>query len=353
MRRLITVIVIAFCLGAVIGLGVLIATQPTGPRTETSGTALIGGPFTLTNQDGERVTEKDFEGKHSLVFFGFTHCPDICPAELQVIAEALDQLGDKADEVTPIFVTVDPARDTPQALKSYLSNFGDQFVGLTGSEEEIARIVGAEEREAEAAQKRFTEAADKAGVSHSWITGEGDASDVLLQAARLQDLVVVEQSTPGADLLWGPAVQMALSGYPTLVVPKGWTAPVARKHALVAWNSSVQAAAALRKAMPLLTETEEVTLLMGPSQETLPYTLRVPAPDPLAYLKRHGINAVTYDKEITGGDAGAKILKVASEKGADLLVMGAFGRSRFREWVLGGATRHIMANTEIPTLMAH
>lgn len=224
---------------------------------------------------------------------------------------------------------------------------------MNPSEEEVARIVGAEEREAEAAQKRFTEAADKAGVSHSWITGEGDASDVLLQAARLQDLVVVEQSTPGSDLLWGPAVQMALSGYPTLVVPKGWNAPVARKHALVAWNGSVQAAAALRKAMPLLTETEEVTLLMGPSQETLPYTLRVPAPDPLAYLKRHGINAVAYDKQITGGDAGAKILKVASEKGADLLVMGAFGRSRFREWVLGGATRHIMANTEIPTLMAH
>jgi protein SCO1/2 len=140
MRRLITVIVIAFCLGAVIGLGVLIATQPTGPKTQTSGTALIGGPFTLTNQDGKRVTEKDFKGKHSLVFFGFTHCPDICPAELQVISEALDQLGDKADEVTPIFVTVDPARDTPEALKTYLSNFGDQFVGLTGSEEEIAKV---------------------------------------------------------------------------------------------------------------------------------------------------------------------------------------------------------------------
>ncbi|MFD0988050.1 SCO family protein [Methyloligella solikamskensis] len=140
MRRLITVVVIAFCLGAVIGLGVLIATQPTGPRTETTGTALIGGPFTLTNQDGERVTEEDFRGKHMLVFFGFTHCPDICPAELQVIAEALDQLGDEADEVTPIFVSVDPERDTPAALKSYLSNFGDRFVGLTGSEEEIAKV---------------------------------------------------------------------------------------------------------------------------------------------------------------------------------------------------------------------
>ncbi|XSG81533.1 MAG: SCO family protein [Methyloligella sp. ZOD6] len=140
MRRLITVIVIAFCLGAVLGLGFLIANQPAGPRTETSGTALIGGPFTLTNQNGERVTEKDFQGKHMLVFFGFTHCPDICPAELQVIAEAMDQLGGKADEVTPVFVSVDPGRDTPEALKSYLSNFGDDFVGLTGSDEEIAAV---------------------------------------------------------------------------------------------------------------------------------------------------------------------------------------------------------------------
>lgn len=224
---------------------------------------------------------------------------------------------------------------------------------MNPSQEEMDKIVGAEEREAENAEKRFTEAADAASVTHSWIIGEGDAADVLLQAARLQDLVVVEQSTPGADLLWGPAVQMALSGYPTLVVPKGWNAPIARNHVIVAWNGSAQAAAALRKAMPLLKSAAEVTLLIGPSQETLPYTLRVPAADPLAYLKRHGIKATAYDKEIAAGDAGAEILRIAGEKNADLIVMGAFGRSRFREWVLGGATRHVMANAKIPALMAH
>ncbi|MFD0986596.1 universal stress protein [Methyloligella solikamskensis] len=224
---------------------------------------------------------------------------------------------------------------------------------MNPSEEEIAKVSDAEAREAKAAEKRFTEAADAAGVTHSWMIGEGDSADVLLQACRLQDLVVVEQSTPGADLLWGPAVQMALSGYPTLVVPKKWDGPVARKHAIVAWNGSVQAAAALRKAMPLLKHTEEVTLLVGPSQETLPDTLRVPAPDPLAYMKRHGVNATKYDKQIPGADAGAQILKIAEEKSADLIVMGAFGRSRFREWVLGGATRHVMANSKIPALMAH
>lgn len=221
------------------------------------------------------------------------------------------------------------------------------------TEEEMTRVVSAEEREAKAAEQRLAEAADAAGISHSWLTGEGDAADVLLQASRLQDLVVVERSTPGSDLLWGPAVQMALSGHPTLVVPKSWDGPVGRKHAIVAWNGSAQAASALRKAMPLLKYTGEVTLLVGPSHESLPDRLRVPAAQPLTYLKRHGIDATQYDREIGSSEAGAEIVRIGEEKGADLIVMGAFGRSRFREWVLGGATRHVLANTKIPVLMAH
>jgi protein SCO1/2 len=73
-----------------------------------------------------------------LVFFGFTHCPDICPAELQVIAQALDKLGDKAKQVVPVFITVDPERDTPPVMAEYVKSFGPEFVGLTGSPEAIA-----------------------------------------------------------------------------------------------------------------------------------------------------------------------------------------------------------------------
>ncbi|MBM3519518.1 MAG: SCO family protein, partial [Alphaproteobacteria bacterium] len=78
-----------------------------------SGTALVGGPFTLTNQDGKTVTEKDFLGTYMLIFFGYTYCPDICPTELQVMTQALTSMGDKASAIRPLFITVDPERDTP------------------------------------------------------------------------------------------------------------------------------------------------------------------------------------------------------------------------------------------------
>jgi protein SCO1/2 len=110
-----------------------------GIQSATStGTALVGGPFTLTDQDGRRVTEKDFLGKFTLVFFGYTYCPDICPTELQVMMAALDQMGPDGGKIQPVFVSVDPARDTPDVMKSYVENFGPRLIGLTGSEEEVA-----------------------------------------------------------------------------------------------------------------------------------------------------------------------------------------------------------------------
>src|SRR5476651_386463 len=105
-RSLLIVILGGFLLGALVALA-LIVNGPAGPRVQTSGTALIGGPFTLTDQTGKTVTDRDFAGRYKLVFFGFTHCPDICPAELQVMQAALDALGDKADKVVPIFISLD------------------------------------------------------------------------------------------------------------------------------------------------------------------------------------------------------------------------------------------------------
>lgn len=108
------------------------------PPTYTEGKALIGGPFSLIGTDGKRVTDKDFRGKLMLVFFGYTHCPDVCPTELQNMAEALDKLGPDANQVAPIFISVDPARDTPEALAAYVKNFGPRIIGLTGSADDIA-----------------------------------------------------------------------------------------------------------------------------------------------------------------------------------------------------------------------
>jgi protein SCO1/2 len=142
--RLVAVIVAGFLIGALAGAAALIVMRsPSGPEVATTGAALIGGPFSLVGKDGKPVTDQAFRGKYMLVFFGFTHCPDICPAELQVMSAALDELGPKADEVIPIFITLDPERDTPQAVSDYVMNFGPRFVGLTGSPEQIAEAAKA------------------------------------------------------------------------------------------------------------------------------------------------------------------------------------------------------------------
>lgn len=104
-----------------------------GQPPASTGQALIGGPFQLTDHTGKSVTEKDFVGKKMLVFFGFTHCPDVCPSALQVISAALDQLGDKAKDVTPVFITVDPERDTPEKMAAYVKSFHPRLIGLTGT----------------------------------------------------------------------------------------------------------------------------------------------------------------------------------------------------------------------------
>lgn len=137
--RLIAFVIAGFLIGAIAGAGVLLLATPQGGQpVQSSGAALIGGPFSLVGADGKPVTDRDFRGRYMLIFFGFTHCPDICPAELQVIAQALEQLGDKAKNVVPIFITLDPERDTPEAMANYVKSFGPNFVGLTGSPEAIA-----------------------------------------------------------------------------------------------------------------------------------------------------------------------------------------------------------------------
>ena len=95
---------------------------------------LIGGPFSLVDTSGKTVTDRDFRGKLMLVFFGYTHCPDVCPAELQTMAEVMEKLGPAASKVAPIFISVDPKRDTPEVLAGYLKNFGSLITGLTGNQ---------------------------------------------------------------------------------------------------------------------------------------------------------------------------------------------------------------------------
>ena len=99
----------------------------------------IGGPFQLVDQNGRTVTEADLRGKWSLIYFGYTHCPDACPTTLNEIAIALDDLGPKRDAVRPVFITVDPERDTPEVLKSYVTSFDAPILALTGTPEAVAQ----------------------------------------------------------------------------------------------------------------------------------------------------------------------------------------------------------------------
>lgn len=108
--------------------------------TSGSGVALVGGPFTMVDHKGQTVTDKDFRGKPMLLFFGFTFCPDICPTELQVMTAAIADLGESGKDIQPILVSIDPTRDTPEVLSSYVSNFGDNVIGLTGSEQQVAAM---------------------------------------------------------------------------------------------------------------------------------------------------------------------------------------------------------------------
>lgn len=102
-----------------------------------TGKPSVGGPFSLIDHTGKHVTDKDYLGRYMLVFFGYTNCPDVCPAGLQVMSAALDKLGKHADEIVPIFITLDPARDTPEKLATYVKAFSPRLIGLTGSESDI------------------------------------------------------------------------------------------------------------------------------------------------------------------------------------------------------------------------
>ena len=120
-----------------------------GGRTEAPPLegATMGGAFTLTDQNGRRVSDSDFAGRYRLVYFGFTFCPDVCPVDMQVMSAGLTQFeardAARAARVQPIFISVDPARDTPAVLRQFVANFHPRFVGLTGGEDEVARTARA------------------------------------------------------------------------------------------------------------------------------------------------------------------------------------------------------------------
>jgi protein SCO1/2 len=138
------VAVLGFLLLATTG-GWLVTDGPLGERRVATGPASlpIGGPFTLNNHRGRAVTERDFRGRPMAVFFGFTHCPDVCPTTLGDMTRIMEALGSDADRIHWLFVSVDAERDTPQALADYLSAFDPRIIGLSGTEAQVADVARA------------------------------------------------------------------------------------------------------------------------------------------------------------------------------------------------------------------
>ena len=144
--RLISLALATLALGGSLAYAVFsrpVSSMRASGEIATSGKALIGGPFNLVDPTGRRVTDQDFRGRYMLVFFGYTYCPDVCPAALQVITAAIDQLGPAGDKITPILITIDPDRDTPAKMGAYVQSFHPRMVGLTGTPDEVGAAIRA------------------------------------------------------------------------------------------------------------------------------------------------------------------------------------------------------------------
>ena len=143
--RALFVVASFFCFGFLCGGPAAADEQPSAEQAEQMmddlmyGRGTVGGPFTLTDPSGKQRSDSDFRGKLMIVYFGYTYCPDVCPADLMAITQALDALGPAADGVQPVFITIDPERDT-KVLGEYVRAFHHSLVGLTGSAEEIRKV---------------------------------------------------------------------------------------------------------------------------------------------------------------------------------------------------------------------
>jgi protein SCO1/2 len=141
MSRTARPLVIATAFAASLVVGLLLMFWAMGGVSKVAQPAAIGGPFQLTDQNGKTVTDKDLKGKPTLIFFGYTHCPDVCPTSLFEISEVMRALGKDASRVNAVFMSVDPERDTQAIMKDYLSSFDPHLEGLSGDPAEVEKVI--------------------------------------------------------------------------------------------------------------------------------------------------------------------------------------------------------------------
>jgi nucleotide-binding universal stress UspA family protein len=223
--------------------------------------------------------------------------------------------------------------------------------------EAIVAARNAARDEARAATSAFDAIAKRAGITFgsrvfTSIAGEGFVE--MVEATRLSDLVIVAQTDPDRpEPMRREMIEAILfeSGAPMLLVPYTGTSEFKTRRALLAWDGSVQAARAVRSAMPLLRTVDTIVVVIV--EEAAKWSGGVPGADIADHLARHGLDVDVKRLDNPTGDIGATILNAVTEEEADWLVMGAYGHSRVREFLVGGVTRAILPSATVPVLMAH
>ncbi|HET6432801.1 universal stress protein [Dyella sp.] len=208
---------------------------------------------------------------------------------------------------------------------------------------------------AQSAAQSFVRWTAERGVSQAaWHVAEGDAADALAQLGTWHDLLLLDRGSDANGHTPPELARMMLaSNLPCIVVPPGPVVEPTLDCVAVGWNGSREALRAIHGALPLLQRAERVVLLETPPRQTLPEITWKPPFDIDTYLQRHAVHAEHRPLEHDGAAPGEALLHGAEETDADLLVMGAYGRSQLSEWSLGDATRHVLAHATLPVLLRH
>ncbi|MFN4141389.1 universal stress protein [Aestuariivirga sp.] len=230
-------------------------------------------------------------------------------------------------------------------LRNLAVNAGKTLVDQAARDAEAARMLEA----------RFAKACAAAGVEGVFTTAEGAAGEIMPWAARLHDLTIIEQRQPGLDELgFDAAEETALSaGRPVLIVPSHGQFDPSPDHILLAWNGSHIAASALQGALPFIERARKVTVCSGELRLPLRAGSRVPPLRVADGLRRHVAEVVEEKSDVGSAEVGKHLLERAGALGCGMIVMGAYGRSWFSEYVLGGATRHVLRHMTVPVLTGH
>ncbi|HXH02718.1 MAG TPA: universal stress protein [Candidatus Competibacteraceae bacterium] len=230
------------------------------------------------------------------------------------------------------------------------------YVGLTIDPSIIQAQEEAARTQAKQTEEQFRAAADQVGIAAEWRALEGEPAPLLVQQARYADLVILGQANPddpaSPDFMLAEEVILQ-AGRPVLVVPYIGAPAQFGQRVLVAWNASRESTRAVNDALPLLAAAQKVDVVVCNAAGTAAANAGHIAADISLHLARHGVTVESHHLKAEDIEVGDMLLSRAADLGADLIVMGAYGHSRWRELVLGGATRHILKHMTVPVLMAH